>query len=401
MISVIILAIVFILIAVRQVGSLRLQIWQIMLGGAIAMLLTLQITPLAALRAINLDVMLFLFAMFIIGQALEESGYLAHLSFKLFRKASSTDMIVVIMLFGMGLLSAVLMNDTLAIVGTPVALLLSRKHKISSKLLLLSLAFAITIGSIMSPIGNPQNLLIALQMQDPFINFLRHLFLPTILSLAATYIILKLIYPKEFHKDALVHTPEAIHDEQLASLCKMSLVLILALITLKIVLVFFGTDFRITYIALIGMLPILLSSKRFGVIRRIDWYTLIFFAAMFVVMEAVWISGFFQSLIAGVPLTNILVILLLGVVLSQFISNVPMVALFMPLLLIAGGTTKELIALAAGSTLAGSLLILGAASNVIIIQNAEKSGETLTFWEFAKAGIPVTVMSLFIFWLFL
>jgi Na+/H+ antiporter NhaD/arsenite permease-like protein len=67
----------------------------------------------------------------------------------------------------------------------------------------------------------------------------------------------------------------------------------------------------------------------------------------------------------------------------------------------SGGTTAQLMALAAGSTLAGNLTILGAASNVIIIQNAEKSGQTLTFFEFARVGIPLTVIQVGIFWLWL
>jgi len=58
-------------------------------------------------------------------------------------------------------------------------------------------------------------------------------------------------------------------------------------------------------------------------------------------------------------------------------------------------------ALAAGSTIAGNLFILGAASNVIIIQNAEKKGQTLTFVEFAKIGIPLTIINIFVYWIFL
>jgi len=67
----------------------------------------------------------------------------------------------------------------------------------------------------------------------------------------------------------------------------------------------------------------------------------------------------------------------------------------------AGGTTAQLMALAAGSTLAGNLTILGAASNVIIIQNAEKSGATLTFFEFARAGVPITIVQVVIYWAWL
>lgn len=55
-----------------------------------------------------------------------------------------------------------------------------------------------------------------------------------------------------------------------------------------------------------------------------------------------------------------------------------------------------------GSTLAGDLFILGAARNVIVIQNAaERAGETLTFWEFALIGIPLTLLNAAVAWLFL
>ena len=83
----------------------------------------------------------------------------------------------------------------------------------------------------------------------------------------------------------------------------------------------------------------------------------------------------------------------------QIISNVPFVALFQPLLI--NPSAQDLMALAAGSTIAGNLFILGAASNVIIIQNAEKSGETLTFLDFARVGVPLTALNVFVYWIFL
>jgi Na+/H+ antiporter NhaD/arsenite permease-like protein len=95
------------------------------------------------------------------------------------------------------------------------------------------------------------------------------------------------------------------------------------------------------------------------------------------------------------------VILGTSVIISQFISNVPFVALFQPMIQQAGGTTVQLMALAAGSTIAGNLTILGAASNVIVIQNAEKSGETLTFFEFARVGVPLTIVQVGIYWAWL
>ena len=399
---------VFALIAVRNVGKLRLRIWQIMLFGAAAVLLTSQISPPDALAAIDVDVMLFLFGMFIVGEALYQSGYLFHLAHRLFRRARSVDRLVVLLILTFGMFSAILMNDTLAIIGTPLALSLSRKLDISPKLLLLALAFAVTTGSVMSPIGNPQNLLIAVSgnVQNPFVTFFSHLFLPTMICLFAAYAVLKLFFKDQFKRAWLNHEDEAIKDRRTALACKISLVLIGAMISVKIASVFLspGLDFRFTYIALVGALPILLIGReRVRLMKGIDWATLVFFASMFVLMESVWQTGFFQSLIAGpgADLASIPVTLGISVGVSQLVSNVPFVALYLPLVAQAGSTTAGYMALAAGSTIAGNLFILGAASNVIIIQNAEKSGETLTFLEFAKVGIPLTAINILVYWAFL
>jgi Na+/H+ antiporter NhaD/arsenite permease-like protein len=401
-----VLALVFLLIAVRQVGRVTLRIWQIMLGGAMAVLLTGQIPLPDALKAINIDVMVFLFGMFVVGEAMADSGCLACMARRLFSRAGNPDQVVLIILFGTGMLSAVLMNDTIAIIGTPVVLGLATRWKISPRLLLLALAFAITTGSVMSPIGNPQNLLVAVNagMASPFLTFAAWLLVPTLASLVAAFVVLRLCYPGEFSPRAVEPGPEVPCDSSLFFLTQCSLAIILVLAAAKVVTSLTGTMLPVSLpvIALAAAAPVLLfSPRRFAVLRAIDWPTLVFFAAMFVLMESVWQTGFFQSFVSGDLVTSVPLILGTSIVISQFISNVPFVALFQPMILQAGGTTAQLMALAAGSTLAGNLTILGAASNVIIIQNAEKSGETLTFLEFARVGIPLTAIQVGIFWLWL
>lgn len=409
MLSFFILLIVFILIAVRRIGSVRLQIWQVMLLGAIGVLLTGQISLLNALDAVNLDVIVFLFGMFVIGQAMEESGYLSRLSCRLFNRARSLDRLVLLILFGMGTLSALLMNDTLAIIGTPAVLLLARRNGINAKVLLLALAFAVTIGSVASPIGNPQNLLVALggDVGNAFITFLKYLLVPTVINLFIAYGALKLFYGKHFKNTSVMPEECVITDRRLERLSAISLTLVVILIIAKVVTVFSGADFdfRLTYIALVAALPIVLfSPRRWAIVRDIDWSTLAFFGAMFILMESVWDGNVFQSLLsrAQVSLNSVSVIMVVSVLLSQLISNVPLVALYLPMLMQMGSTTKQMMALAAGSTIAGNFSILGAASNVIIIQNAErKSGETLTFLEFVRIGIPLTIVNVAVYWLFL
>ncbi len=409
MISIVILALVFLLIAVRRIGRLHLQIWQVMLAGTIAVLVTGQITPADAFKAINFDVIFFLFGMFVIGEAMVQSGFLAHLSQAIFKYAKSMDTLIILTLFCMGLLSAILMNDTLAIIGTPLMLMLATRNSASPRVLLLALAFAITIGSVMSPIGNPQNLLIAMTdgMPNPFITFLRYLALPTIINLLIAYVFLRIYYRREFSTSIRPPEPEPLKDAELANLCRVSAGLVLLLIIIKIILVFSGSslDFRLTFIALGGALPILIfNRRRFQLVKRIDWSTLVFFAAMFVLMASVWDSGFFQKIMNDMKLdlADTGVIMIVSIALSQFISNVPMVALYLPLLEHLGTSTLNLVTLAAGSTIAGNLTILGAASNVIIIQNAERtSGSSISFWEFVRIGVPLTIINAAVYWLFL
>ncbi|MDE1823180.1 MAG: anion transporter, partial [Candidatus Micrarchaeota archaeon] len=83
-------------------------------------------------------------------------------------------------------------------------------------------------------------------------------------------------------------------------------------------------------------------------------------------------------------------------------SNVPMVMIYIKLLSSMHVPVSVGIALAAGSTIAGNLFILGAASNVIILQSAEKRyGQTLSFMDFAKIGSVVTALNVIVYWLFL
>ncbi len=408
-IPIIVIAVVFILIAIRRVGTISLKIWKIMLLGAVFVLVTAQISPQAAVASINWQVMLFLFGMFIIASALEKSNLLATITYFLFNRSKSVNAVVLTVLFAMGILSAFIVNDSLAIIGTPIMIYVARKQGINPKLLVLSLAFAITIGSVFSPIGNPQNLLIAStgKISHPFITFWEYLFLPTMINLIIAFAFLRIFYRGSFTRKRLKHVKEKVSDPALAKTTTYSLALLAALILINIALEIEGISagLGLAYIALLAALPIvILNKRRFEIIRNVDYNTLIFFASLFILVQSVWNTGFLQSLIYGFGLdvTSVINIFVISVVASQFISNVPLTVLYLPLLSTAKNIMISLLALAAGSTIAGNFTILGAASNVIIVNNLEnKHNETLTFWEFARIGIPLTIANTIVYILFL
>jgi len=403
---IIVLIIVYVLIAIRQIGKFRIQPWQSMMLGAILVLVTGQIKPINAFKAVNFDVLIFLFGMFVIGEAFAQSGYIYHLSYKAFNKAKTINQLLWLIILSMGLLSPFFINDTMVIVSTPLIIYLAKKQNIPAKPLILAMMFAVTTGSVFSPIGNPQNLLIAMNghFSNPFIVFFKYLLIPTLINLSIIFFFIKLYYKKNLSEvKELIHSEEKPTDGNLYKISKFSFYLTFVLIGLKMLsfLVGFGDSFKLTYISLIASSPILLfSSKRFNVLKKIDWYTLIFFSSMFILMESVWETGIFQKMVNGYNLSSIPVILVLSILTSQLISNVPFVSLYMPLILGLNASFKELTALAAGSTIAGNLLILGAASNIIAMQSAERNGEVLTFSDFAKIGIPLTAINAFVYWIF-
>ena len=403
-IPVIVLSLVFLLIAIRQVGRYTLRIWQIMLAGAVAVLLLGQITPAAALSAINVDVMLFLFGMFVIGVAVQESGFLSSLSHRIFSRAKNPDQFLLLLILVMGLFSAVLMNDTLAVIGTPLVIALACAWGIDRKGALLALCFAITIGSVATPIGNPQNFLIAsyADLGDSFTPFLVHLGIPTLINLVIAWMDIRTFYPPS-PGCSPQGSPEPVRDAGLARLAALSLEIIAGIDRIPGRWGFIGYNpLPLMVISLAGATPLLILSPRRGeLVSKVDWYTLVFFAALFVLMQSVFDTGFFRSLVDIQAVTSVPAIMTVSMVISQFISNVPFVALFQPLILQQGMSVQEILALAAGSTIAGNLTVLGAASNVIVIQNAKRQGVTITFLEFLELGLPLTVMNVIVSSVFL
>jgi Na+/H+ antiporter NhaD and related arsenite permeases len=399
LIPIAILAIVYSLIIKRRIFNHNIEIWAAMGIGAFLMLATGSITPLEALYSINLHVITYLVGMLIIGAALYESGFLGHLFKSLFIKEHSFSNLFFKLFMFIGIASSILMNDTIAVIMTPLMVDLGKKLKLDEKFLLLLLAFGITVGSVMTPIGNPQNLIIGLQMVNPFYYFGKYLIIPTIVNLVLTFYLLKMFfYKKRDFKIEVRNLEYDIKDKALASRSKISLILLLFLSFLNVILYFmFRITFSLGLIALLSALPVLFSSSIKKVIKRFDWKTIAFFVFMFIVMQGVFDSGFFQSFILPLLKTPV-EIMFASIILSQFLSNVPFVDLFIKFV---AHTPVNLVTLAAGSTIAGNFLLLGAASNIIIQTAETHGGKGLSFIDFAKYGTLITAINAVIYLLFI
>jgi Na+/H+ antiporter NhaD/arsenite permease-like protein len=416
--------------------------------GALLMVLFQVISVESAFEAINLDIILFLFGMFSIVSALEKSGILGVIAIKMVsRTKGNPSYLLLVFVVGLGILSAFLVNDTLAILGVPLAIYVMRSVKPIPIVLLIGLAYGITIGSVMTPIGNPQNLLIAIQsgIQLPFMTFLTILAIPAIINLLLTYLILRVYFRSELlqmrYNLMMMNLPgenkKSSNDDNTESqigmsntmhttitnptLAKISVIVLLIVISGFInveTLRFFGIitegGFSISIITIMGATILYaISKERTELIKSIDYSILIFFAAMFVFTTGLWTSGLISEILSYIPnpvpssnlAGNNAIIASISISISQLLGNVPFVALYNLVMIdngFVGDDIYEWMMLAAASTIAGNLTILGAASNIIIIGAAESRGfKSFGYIEFLKIGSIVTLVNVIIYYMFI
>ncbi len=320
--------------------SAGIPIWLILLVGAAAMVFTGSITVQEAYTSINLQVIVFLFSMFVLVTALDISGLLERFATSLLLRAKKPQDVIYLTFFGFAFLSSFLMNDTIALMGAPVMMMLAKKMKVSPRPLFFILAFSITIGSTTTPMGNPQNLLVAIGsgMPAPVITFARYLLVPTLLNLIATYFILKLLFGKELEKarpgfDELIVFEAAVmknNETKQRGFGRLSLAVVLltlgSIILVNVLETFgVGVPFRISEVSFFGAALLLATSdKSREIVARIDWGILVLFASLFVLTQAVSENGIIAQVANNLPVLNsanphssVLAILISSTVLSQ------------------------------------------------------------------------------------
>ena len=414
---------IFAIIYILIVGRIRFKvpIWAAMLIGATLMLAFQVIGLENAIKSIQLDVIMFLFGMFSIVSALEKSGMLRLFAIKILSKSKTPNSLLMMFVVGMGLLSAFLVNDAIALVGIPLVIYISKHLEMRPNVLLIALAFGVTVGSVMTPIGNPQNLIIALQsgISLPLVNFIKILSIPTLINLFLTYFILKIYFKKDLlHAHTTLNSKileeHTIENPHLAKLSVAILIITIAGFFVSEILHFVHlAEIRISIVAMGGAAILYaVSSQRREIIKGVDYSVLVFFAAMFVVTAALWSSGaisLFMKYLPSPDPNNVFqsnaLISAYSITFSQILSNVPFVALYNYIMIGNGFTDTHVVQwmmLAASSTIAGNLTILGAASTIIIIQATESRGvRAFTFLEFLKIGSIVTMVNLAVYYLFL
>ena len=417
----ILLAAVFGAVIVRQVTGRGPAIWALLVAGAFATVAVgiLSVGGAEASIAASAPTLIFLFSLFLFAGALDGAGALDHLARWILSRSHKPSNLPFDLFVGIGLVSAVMVNDALVVIGVPLLIGVASRLRADPKPLLLVLAFAVTVGSTLTPFGNPQNLLVAVAsgVASPVTTFLRYLAIPTAINLLLGAWYVRWAYGSKLRstESSTPPTGERIRlfpEHGWAQRLRSYPVLVIfpgtmiVLVTLDITSALtHGPQVPVWETALAGaVVLLLLSPGRAQTVQRVNWSILLLFAGLFVVVAGAVEGGVIASLDSvfpvpgpGHPTAALLAVVGTSAGAAQVVSNVPWVALQIPVLTGLGygaGTPIIWMALAASSTLAGNITFLGAASNLILVDAAQKLGVRIRLSEFVRHGVPLAAITI-------
>ncbi|HZM15602.1 MAG TPA: SLC13 family permease [Candidatus Krumholzibacteria bacterium] len=390
--------------------------------GAVAMVLCGVLDFETAKRAIDLDTLLFLLGMMIVLAYLELSGFFEILERRIMGYARSPRWLLLLVMGSSSLLSALFMNDTICLLFTPVVVRVTKRLELPTVPYLIGLAAAANIGSACTIVGNPQNALIAVRSGLGFLPFAARLWPVSLFGSAVAAGLLCWMYRRQITGAPLVvpppREPQSPQRWMLVSSLLAGLGMTVALAC--------GVPPAAAAMSAAAAVVIAGATRPRTALQKVDWSLLLLFGGLFIVMRGVEQAGLADEAVArvagnleggdGRSLARLGVAVTL---LSQAVSNVPAVMFFVPTLEamdgpggplgalaralgVGGGGAGDLwLGLAAFSTLAGNLTIIGSVANVIVFETARRDGVEVGFREYFRVGLPVTLATLVLAWLVL
>jgi arsenical pump membrane protein len=377
------------------------------IGGGVFLLVILRLVPLQlAGRAVEkaLDVCLFLTGMMLLSELGREHGVFDWLSSVAVRSARGSCARLFALVYAVGTIVTVFMsNDATAVVLTPAILTAVRKAKVGPLPYLFVCAFIANAASFLLPISNPANLVVFHNQMPPLGRWLLSYGIPSLLSVAATFIVMRWLFRKELCA-AIEGEVEAKPLRAEGSLVLGGLaVMVVVLLTASSLGKDLGLPTCLVALAITAVVSIKARSNPLGLAREVSWTTLALVVGLFVMVDAMesvgamrqtkeWLT-WAQTLgsTGGTLITGFAV----GVA-NNLVNN-------LPLGLIAGSTlqtahAKGLIADAVliGVDLGPNLSITGSLATILWLIALRKEKLDVSFWDFIKLGtvaMPVALLA--------
>jgi Na+/H+ antiporter NhaD/arsenite permease-like protein len=390
--ALLVVAVTIVGVAVGRYPFLRMNRATIALAGATLLMAIGAISLEEAYATLDLDTLTLLFAMMIINANLRLAGFFQLVGSRVMRLARTPSQLLAWIVLASGVLSALFLNDTIVLIFTPLVLEICRTLRQPPIPYLIALVTAANIGSTATITGNPQNMIIGIASGIPFTTFTANLAPVALAGMVIAWAVVVLIYRRELAAATFSQAPELavkIHRPLLHK-CAVATILMLAAFVA-------GVSIPLAALAAAALLLVTRRWEPERIFMEVDWSLLVFFAGLFVVtgsLETMGMSEEFFSILQPVAQEGIVALTLVSVVLSNLISNVPAVLLFRPFVPSFPDPMQTWLTLAMATTLAGNLTLLGSVANLIVAEIARRAGVELSFGEYLKSGVVITLLSL-------
>jgi Na+/H+ antiporter NhaD/arsenite permease-like protein len=285
-VAAVIFAITYVLISGRQLKILPLNRPAAALLGAVLMVSTGVMTPERAYRAVNYDTLVLLLGMMLISAYLYLAHFFEWAADVVLKFSQTPQRLLFYLTLTSGILSALLVNDTICLMLTPLLVAVIRRGKLPLLPFLIALATSANIGSVATLVGNPQNMIIGHFSRIPFSEFARSLTPAAIVGLAINFGIVSFGFRNVLRTAAISREPHAVPklDRGLFTLVCIAFASIFACF-------FAGLNLAWTALAGAALVMVLARRDTHEALKLIDWHLLVFFAALFVVVEGLGDTG--------------------------------------------------------------------------------------------------------------
>jgi Na+/H+ antiporter NhaD/arsenite permease-like protein len=385
----------YVCLAVGSIPGLKLNRVGIVLLGAIAMMIFGGVTADKAVAYINWPTMLLLFGFFVISAQLRLSGFYDRVAKWVAAQLDQPRRFLLILMAVTGGLSAFLNHDIVCLVFAPIVGSALLSKNLNPVPFLIALCISSNIGAATTLIGNAQNMMISEVAQLSLGAYMLWSIVPVLFAMMAAYVIIWLM---SRHHLALA-TP-IVNTAADGDGCEYNRAhTIKGLVILVIVIGLFFSPLPKEIVALAAA-AIHLASPKFRteqLLRFVDWPILVLFMGLFVVTGAFESTGYGDSAVhwlaqSGFNLNAPVNLVIATAVLSNLINNSAAVMLLMKVVDLHHAHAGYVMALA--NSFGGSFIILGSVANIIVVQQARDFGVNISFRDFARLGIPVTLAAL-------
>ena len=393
-IATVIFGITYVLISGRQLKILPLNRPAAALLGAVLMVSTGVMTPERAYRAINYDTLVLLLGMMLISAYLYLAHFFEWAADVVLDYSRTPQRLLLYLTLTSGILSALLVNDTICLMLTPLVVAVIRRGKLPLLPYLIALATSANVGSVATLVGNPQNMIIGHFSRIPFAHFSQSLVPAAVVGLAINFGIVSFGFRNVLRATVINREPHVVPK------LDRGLFAIVCAVFISI-FVCFVAGLNLAWTALAGAVLVMVVARRdtHEVLKLVDWHLLVFFAALFVVVDGLNDTGLpdtiyrhLQPMFGSHGTTQAWNLAWFSVVGSNIFSNVPFV-------LVAGKWIPHFIdpslmwkVLALATTFAGNLTIIGSVANMIVVESAREHLQ-VGFWDYARFGIPITILT--------